>query len=179
MSVKDQAKRAGEKARATAEKAKDKASHAASEAKARANQAANEVREGASRAYESSRASAVRAYDRTRQGASRGAQRTGEGIENNPLVALGGGLVLGLILGAMIPRSRREKDLLRGVGTTINQRAHTAFDAAREAGQRELEQRGLTADAAENAVRDIARGVGDAARTSAEAGVKAVRHKDA
>ncbi|MCJ8189914.1 hypothetical protein [Sphingomicrobium aestuariivivum] len=164
MSVKDKAQRAGDKARETADKAKAKASKAASD-----------VRDGASRAYETSRANAVRAYDKTRQGARTGARKTGEGIENNPLVALTGGLALGLIIGSLIPRSRREKELLRDVGSNINSRAHSAFDAAREAGQRQLEQRGLTADAAENAVRDIARGVSEAARSSAEAGARAAR----
>ncbi|MEN3971429.1 hypothetical protein WJS89_01940 [Sphingomicrobium sp. XHP0235] len=151
----------------------------ANEAKAKVGEKANDVADGARRGYESARTKAVNAYGSAKDGARTGARKTGEGIESNPFIALAAGLGLGAIIGALIPRSRREKELLRDVGRDLNTRAHGAYGAAKDAGQRQLEERGLTPEAAENAVRDVARGVSEAAKQSASAAASAAKNKDA
>ncbi|MCM8556848.1 hypothetical protein [Sphingomicrobium sediminis] len=155
MSIKDKAAEAGDKAKATAEKAK----------------------QSAERAYEGARTRAIKAYDGARDGAATARRKTGEGLESNPLVALGAGLGLGLIIGALIPRSQREKEALRSVGRDINNRAHGAFDAAKSAGEAQLKERGITPEAAENVARDVARGIGEAAKSSAGAATEAAKRK--
>ena len=149
----------------------------ANEAKAKASEKAGEFKDSAGRAYDSARTKAVEAYGSARDGARTGARKTGEGIEANPFLALAAGLGLGALIGALIPRSQKEKELLRDVGKDLNSRAHGAFDAAKSAGKAQLEERGLTPEAAENAVRDVARGVGAAARQSASAATDAARNK--
>lgn len=146
---------------------RDKASEAGRKTRDTVNQAARDVRDGASRAY-----------DRTREGARTGARKTGEGINENPFIALAGGLAIGAILGSLIPRSRKERELLSDVGRDLNTRAHGAYDAARQAGAQKLEERGITPEAAENAIRDVARGIGDAASQSATAATEAARNKN-
>ena len=147
------------------------------QARASVEQAYANAREGVGNAYDSARTRAVNAYDSARTGVRSGARRTGEGIEENPLLALGGGLALGLIIGALLPRSEREKRALAKVGGDINSRAHSAYDAAREAGSATLRERGLTPEKGEDMLRDVVKGLGSAARQSADAATQAVKRK--
>lgn len=95
-----------------------------------------------------------------------------EGVEANPLAILVGGLAVGALAGALIPRSAREKQLLAPVGKRLGEGARAAVAAAREAGQAELEQRGLTADAGRDQVRSLLKGFGQALSTAGAAAAK-------
>src|SRR5579875_99175 len=74
------------------------------------------------------------------------ARATAESLEANPLGVLIGGVALGVVAAALIPRTERERQLLAPVGKRIHAAGAAAITAARETGQRELEQRGLTRD---------------------------------
>jgi len=129
-------------------------------------------------AYGTARERAIEAYDSARDSARNAGRKAGDGIQDAPLLALGGGLALGLLIGALLPRSEREKRALRGVGGEINNRTRSAISAAKEAGKATLDERGLTSDAATNVVRDVMKGLGAAAKSSAEAATKAVRDEE-
>jgi hypothetical protein len=107
---------------------------------------------------------AIEAYD--------SAQRkvTG-GIDEAPLLALAGGLAAGAVLAALIPASRKERELLGPVAGRIKERAGDAVNAARDAGQARLDELGLTRDKGTETLRTILEGAGDAAKASAEAAV--------
>jgi len=107
---------------------------------------------------------AIEAYD--------SAQRkvTG-GIDEAPLLALTGGLAAGAVLAALIPASRKERELLGPVAGRIKDRAGDAVNAARDAGQARLDELGLTRDKGTETLRTILEGAGDAAKASAEAAV--------
>ena len=92
-----------------------------------------------------------------RETATDAARRAVAGLEANPLGIVAGGLALGVLAGAVLPRSAKEKELLAPLGKQIGSRAREAFDAARSAGMEELSNRGLTKDG----VRDQAKGVLD------------------
>ena len=111
---------------------------------------------------------AIEAYDNARRKA------TG-GIEDAPLLALAGGLAAGAVLAALIPASRKERELLGPVAGRIKDKAGDAVNAARDAGQARLDELGLTRDAGSEQIRKLVEGLGDAAKVSAEAGVAAVR----
>lgn len=147
----------------------------AKQAQDRLEDAARGVRDKTAAAYDSTRERAIAAYDKSREGAATARRKTGEGIDEAPLLALGGGLALGLLIGALLPRSEREKKALKNVGGKINDRAHSAYDAAKSAGQSTLEEKGITTNAAENVVRDVVKGIGSAARRSAEAAKDAAK----
>lgn len=66
-------------------------------------------------------------------------QRVGEKVENNPLAVLAGGIALGVVIGALVPRLAKEKELLAPVGRKIADGASAAAAAARQAGQAELD----------------------------------------
>jgi hypothetical protein len=99
------------------------------------------------------------------------------GLESNPLGILVGGLAVGVLAGALIPRSQREKDLLAPVGQRIGDSARAAIQAARDAGQTELENRGLTKDGARDQVRGLVEGVFQAVSTAGAAAAKGAGQK--
>lgn len=114
------------------------------------------------------------AIDNSRDAAADAARRTAESIEANPLGILVGGLAFGALVGALLPRSAQEKELLAPVGKSIGERTRAAIAAARETGQAELGQMGLTKTAARSQVRGlveslvtVAQNVGTAAAKSA------------
>jgi hypothetical protein len=117
------------------------------------------------------RTRAIAAYDSARR-------KAGGGLEEAPLLALAGGLAAGAVLAALIPASRKERELLGPVAGRIKDRANDAVAAAKDAGQARLDELGLTREAGNEQLRKFVKGIGDAAKVSAEAGVAAVRTKD-
>ena len=111
---------------------------------------------------------AIEAFDNSRRKA------TG-GIEEAPLLALAGGLAAGAVLAALIPASRKERELLGPVADRIKDKAGDAVGAAKEAGQARLDELGLTRDKGNETLRTILEGAGDAARASADAAVTRLR----
>jgi hypothetical protein len=114
------------------------------------------------------RTKAIEAYDNARRKA------TG-GIEDAPLLALAGGLAAGAVLAALIPASRKERELLGPVAGRIKDKANDAVSAAKDAGQARLDELGLTRDKGTETLRSILEGAGDAAKASAEAAVANLR----
>jgi len=117
---------------------------------------------------QSPRERAIDAYDSARRKA------TG-GIEDAPLLALAGGLAAGAVLAALLPASRKERELLGPVADRIKGKAGDAVSAAKEAGQARLDELGLTRNKGSETLRTIFEGAGDAAKVSAEAAVTRLR----
>ena len=111
---------------------------------------------------------AIDAYDDAREQAR-------ERLEGSPLLALGGGLALGALVGALLPATRTESRLIGKAGSRITTSARDAFDAAKEAGREKLTELNITRDAGAGAVQALIDGLGEAARTSGQAAVDAVR----
>jgi anti-sigma factor RsiW len=66
-------------------------------------------------------------------------ERASASIENNPLALVAGGVALGVVIGALLPRLAKEKELLAPVGKRIAEGASAAAAAARDAGKAEIE----------------------------------------
>lgn len=96
------------------------------------------------------------------------ANRVGETIDDAPLIALGAGLAAGALVAALLPTTRRERELLSPVGDRITGAARDAADAARKAGSDKLKELGLTPDA-------LVDKAGEAAREAAQAAVETFR----
>ena len=108
-----------------------------------------------------------------REGATGAAQRLADGIESSPLALVAGGLALGAVAGAFLPRSDRERSLLAPVGAKIGGALTAAVAAAREAGQSELDGLGLNRQTARDQARTLVDGLLKAASTAATAGAQA------
>ena len=71
-------------------------------------------------------------------------QRTVDGIDANPVAAVIGGLALGAVVGALLPRSEREQALLGSTGKRVTDTARQAFVAAKDAGKSQLDEIGVS-----------------------------------
>jgi hypothetical protein len=60
-------------------------------------------------------------------------------LGDNPLALLAGGVALGVLVGAMLPRVAKERELLDPLGRTLAQRATAAAQAAKQAGREEID----------------------------------------
>jgi len=118
----------------------------------------------------SARERAIDAYENAREQAR-------EQVGGSPMLALGGGLALGALVAALLPRSKAEERLMGKVGSRITTSARDAFDAAKEAGRERLTELNITKDAGASAVQSLIDGLGDAVRSSGQAAVDAVRSK--
>lgn len=115
------------------------------------------------------RDTATRLYER--------ASSATEDFAGNPLGVLVGGLAVGAIAGALLPRSNREKELLAPLGKRLGETARLATQAAREAGMSHLEEAGLTKDAARVQVKGLLEDVTKALSAAGGAAAKAATNK--
>lgn len=136
------------------------------------------VRQSAAEAYESARDRTAGAYAAARERAG-GAYESARDTARNadPIVAVAGGLVLGAVAAALLPRSRKEEELLRPVGRKISQTAREAARAAKEAGRQQLDELGLTKDGARQKLDQFTDRAVGVARSSAGAAADKVRSK--
>lgn len=120
---------------------------------------------------------AIDAYDSARERASVAGSSARESLGNTPLLTLGGGLALGAVVAALLPKTSVEDRFLGKVGGRITEGAKVAADAAREAGREKLSELNITRDAGASAVQSLVDGLREAAKTSGEAALGAVRNK--
>ncbi|KKC25976.1 hypothetical protein WP12_11000 [Sphingomonas sp. SRS2] len=112
---------------------------------------------------------------RIRSGSQAASQKAAAGVEEFPVAALLGGLAIGAVVGALLPRTRQEEDLLGSIGGSINERAKDAAAAARDAGQAKLDELGISTDAAGKQVGKLIESIAQVAESAGSAAVDAVR----
>ncbi len=117
------------------------------------------------------RGSATKIVDATTGTARDLARRTAEGIDANPVAILAGGVALGVLAGAFMPRTAQEARLLRPVGRRLADTARGAVDAARDTAKSEFDVLGLTRNAARDQIGKL---LGDVAKALATAGTAAL-----
>lgn len=130
-------------------------------------------------AHDGERSSASRAYASSKQSTKDVAQKTAAAIESNPLAVLAGGIAVGAIAGALIPRSAREKEMLAPLGRRLSETARQAFAAAKEAGQQELDGAGLNKGAARDQGKQLLDGVAKALSSAGAAAAGAAKQQNA
>lgn len=110
------------------------------------------VRQSAADAYQAARDRTSAAYAAARERAGTVGQKTAETLDTAPMLAVAGGLALGALLGALLPRSTREEELLRPVGEKIGDTARQAIDKARASARDQIgDLGGKAADALRSA----------------------------
>ncbi len=67
-------------------------------------------------------------------------QSASQQIDSSPLIALGAGVALGAVLGAAIPVSRKEKEVLGPVGSKIADAGYGAMDRAKDMGKQKFDE---------------------------------------
>lgn len=98
------------------------------------------------------------------------AQRAKSAIETNPIGVLAGGLAVGLVAGALVPRSEREREALGTLGARLAEGAFAAGAAAKQSGKEQLSAALFSRDGAREGVAKVMESAVSAAK---EAGTKA------
>lgn len=98
----------------------------------------NEAANGS--AYESSNQGGTGRRAAAREKVSNLGTTTSQKIEESPLIALGAGVALGAVLGAVLPVSRKEKELLQPVGSKLHDAGLGAVDRARDMGKQKFDE---------------------------------------
>jgi hypothetical protein len=133
----------------------------------------------ARQAFESARERTVAAYATARERAESAYETAGrkasQGIDSNPVAAVVGGLAVGAIVAALLPRTSREEELLGGVGRKIADSAREAASAAKEAGRGQLDELGLSRDGLRSKLDEFTDRAVGAVKTSAGAAAGAAR----
>jgi len=133
------------------------------------------LRDRADDALDGARERAITAYDRARDNAAAAGRKASDQLGEAPLAVIAGGITAGAILAALLPTSRRERELLSPVTDSLRDKASAAVSAAKDAGQARLDELGLTRDAGGEAIKTIIDGATDALKTSAKAAATKVR----
>lgn len=105
------------------------------------------------------------------------AGRAASGLEANPISALVGGIALGAVAGALVPRTDHEARLLAPVGQRLSDTARGAVDAAKDTAKSELGVLGLSRDSARSQVSRMLEGVIKAVSTAGLAALTAANDK--
>ena len=103
--------------------------------------------------------------------------KTNGSLEKNPIAALVGGLAIGAIAAALLPKTKRESDVLGSASNKVRSSASAAAKAARDAGKEQLDALGLNSGAARDQLRSVIDKIGQAAATASKAATDAVRKK--
>ena len=61
-------------------------------------------------------------------------------IDNSPLIAVGAGIALGAVLGAVLPKTQKEQELLGPLGSKLTDAGYSAADRAREMGKQKFDE---------------------------------------
>lgn len=101
------------------------------------------TRERAGAALDSAREKASSAYESARESAARATRRTAEGLEANPVAAIVGGIAVGALVAALLPRTQGEAQAFGKIGKKIADTAKDAAASARETGKAKLDELGL------------------------------------
>ena len=115
----------------------------------------NDPQEAQASAKPTIRVRATERLEGARDATSDVAARAVDAIEANPLVALAGGVAAGLVAGALIPRSEREKAVLQPVGRRLAEGATAAIAAAKATGKEHLSASVMSRDAAKEGARQV------------------------
>ncbi len=160
-----------------AETLKDKASATYENARAKVEDSVSKNRVKASEAARTAKVKAESAAAQTKAHAQKAAKQTVEGVGKNPMAALAGGLVVGAIVAALLPRTARENKLVGGVGSKVRSTAASAVKTARETAKEQLDTLGVNADAAKGQLRDLVGKISEAASSAGSAAADTIRKK--
>lgn len=141
----------------------------AATARSTLSERAGTLREGASERLSSARERAGDYAGTVRARAADARMAAAERFDTNPLGGALIGFAIGAIAGALLPRSRRENELLGEARDRLAERARVAAQAAVDAGRQQLDEMGVNAEAAKSKLADIGQQAADVAKTAGQA----------
>ena len=96
------------------------------------------------------------------------AREASGGIGENPVALLAGGVALGVLVGVLLPRVAKERELLAPVGRQLADRVTTTAQAVRDAGKAEIDSLLPGRDATKERVTALFGNILDAAKSAGQ-----------
>ncbi|MBB4630518.1 DUF3618 domain-containing protein [Sphingosinicella soli] len=157
-----------ESAKQTAQQVRETVTHKAQAAREAAGEKLASARQHAGEAWDTARERAADYSERAKEQAARARERTVESVDQNPLLAVLAGAALGVIIGALAPRTLRENRAIGPVRDKLASTARGAVKIARSAGEAKLAELGLK-EAAKLRFSEIKDGAAEVARSATTA----------
>lgn len=151
---------------------------AANSAKAKTSRSSSAAREKASVALEKSKGAAAAGVEHSRVMAQHAKTKTSDGIDKNPLAIVLGGIAIGAIVGALLPRTERETKVLGKAGKKLNKKARKMAEAAKAAGVGQADMLGLNGDAMRAQFRELVSKAALAVKAAGQAATEAAKEKN-
>jgi ElaB/YqjD/DUF883 family membrane-anchored ribosome-binding protein len=154
------------------------AKQALASAKTKVGSTGQAAKRKANEAIAKSKTAASRGVSSSKELANKAAKKSTETIDKNPLAIVLGGLALGAIVGALLPRSEQEKKLLGKTGKKLNDKAKSVAGAAKSAGKDKIDSLGINSDSAREQFRDLVGKATEAVKAAGVAASEAARKRD-
>lgn len=151
---------------------------AANSAKAKTSRSSAAAREKASVAFDRSKGAAAAGVEQSRVIARQAKTKTSDSIDKNPLAIVFGGIAIGAIVGALLPRTEREAKILGKAGKKLNKKARKMAEAAKAAGVGQADMLGLNGEAVRVQFRELVSKAAVAVRAAGQAATEAAKDKN-
>ncbi|VWX56860.1 hypothetical protein [Sphingorhabdus sp. 109] len=166
-----------DKARAASRERLESARDIATESTAAAREKMSESKARAAALLGEGREKAAERVAATKDVAKKAAAKSEETITNSPLAIVAGGAALGVLIGALLPKSKAEGKYVGAAGRKINETAKTAYEAAKDASRDQISEMGLTNDNMREQFKDMFGKAIEAAKTAMAAAQDAVKEE--
>jgi ElaB/YqjD/DUF883 family membrane-anchored ribosome-binding protein len=114
----------------------------------------------------------------SKQIAAKAAEKSADTIDKNPIAIVLGGLALGAIVGALLPKTQQEQKLFGSTGRKLNNKAKAIAGAAKSAGKDKIDSLGINSETARDQFRDLVGKATEAVKAAGQAATDAARKRD-
>jgi len=146
-------------------------------AKAKTASSSAAARQKASAAFEKSKDAAATGVEQSKVIARQAKDKTIEGVDKSPLAIILGGIAIGAIVGALLPRTERETKILGKTGKKLNKKARKVAEAAKVAGMGQVDTLGLNGEAMRAQFRELVSKAALAVKAAGQAATDAAKEK--
>jgi ElaB/YqjD/DUF883 family membrane-anchored ribosome-binding protein len=146
-------------------------------AKAKTASSSAAARQKASAAFEKSKDAAATGVEQLKVIARQAKDKTIEGVDKSPLAIILGGIAIGAIVGALLPRTERETKILGKAGKKLNKKARKVAEAAKVAGMSQVDTLGLNGEAMRAQFRELVSKAALAVKAAGQAATDAAKEK--
>ncbi|WP_397580857.1 hypothetical protein [Sphingorhabdus sp.] len=150
---------------------------AADSAKAKTSRSSAAARQKASVAFEKGKDAAVTGVEQSKVIARQAKAKTIESVDKSPLAIILGGIAIGAIVGALLPRTERETKVLGKAGKKLNKKARKIAEAAKVAGMSQVDTLGLNGEAMRAQFRELVSKAALAVKAAGQAATEAAKEK--
>lgn len=156
----------------------DTITSAADSAKTKTSQASAAAHQKASVAVKRAQDAAVTGVEQSKAIGRQAKTKTIEGIDKSPLAMILGGIAIGAIVGALLPRTERETKVLGKAGKKLNKKARKIAEAAKVAGMSQVDTLGLNGEAMRTQFRELVSKAALAVKAAGQAATEAAKEKN-